>query len=152
MRMGTDVGAGWGGIQAPARAAGLRSFYHRSTWLNDPDCLVVRPPLSQAAAEVWASIVAVTGGLTLFADNLPKLPPDRLPLLQRALPVAPVAGGAIATGVPEHDTAPAIVAGDPVYPIRGPWPFRTGDRPHQGGPRVGARSGGADRLPPPPGR
>src|SRR2546426_7964254 len=46
-----------------------RSFYHRSTWLNDPDCLVVRPPLSRAAAEVWASVVSITGGLTLFADN-----------------------------------------------------------------------------------
>ncbi|PYP43669.1 MAG: hypothetical protein DMD42_09480 [Gemmatimonadetes bacterium] len=132
MRIGPDVDASWSGIQPPVRAAGLRSFYHRSTWLNDPDCLVVRPPLSQAAAEVWASIVAVTGGLTLFADNLPKLPPDRLPLLQRTLPVAPVAGGAIETGVPEHDTAPAIVAGDAVYPIGGPWRFRTGDDPSYG--------------------
>ena len=132
MRIGPDVDASWSGIQPPVRAAGLRSFYHRSTWLNDPDCLVVRPPLSQAAAEVWASIVAVTGGLTLFADNLPKLPPDRLPLLQRTLPVAPVAGGAIETGVAEHDTAPAIVAGDAVYPIGGPWRFRTGDDPSYG--------------------
>ena len=132
MRIGPDVDASWSGIQPPVRAAGLRSFYHRSTWLNDPDCLVVRPPLSQAAAEVWASIVAVTGGLTLFADNLPKLPPDRLPLLQRTLPVAPVAGGAIETGVAEHDAAPAIVAGDAVYPIGGPWRFRTGDDPSYG--------------------
>ena len=132
MRIGPDVDASWSGIQPPVRAAGLRSFYHRSTWLNDPDCLVVRPPLSHAAAEVWASIVAVTGGLTLFADNLPKLPPDRLPLLQRTLPVAPVAGGAIETGVAEHDTAPAIVAGDAVYSISGPWRFRTGDDPSYG--------------------
>src|SRR5207244_3108329 len=92
MRIGPDVDATWSGIQPPARATGLRSFYHRSTWLNDPDCLVVRPPLSRAAAEVWASVVAVTGGLTLLADNLPKLPPDRLPLLQRTLPVAAVTG------------------------------------------------------------
>src|SRR3989454_11483719 len=92
MRVGLDVDASWPGIQPPARAAGLRSFYHRSTWLNDPDCLVVRPPLSRAAAEVWASVVSITGGLTLFADNLPKLPPDRLALLQRTLPVAPVTG------------------------------------------------------------
>ena len=111
---------------------GLRSFYHRSTWLNDPDCLVVRPPLSRPAAELWASVVAVTGGLTLFGDNLPKLPPDRLPLLQRTLPVAPVTGRAIETGVAERDTAPAIVAGDDVYPISGPWRFRTGDDPSYG--------------------
>ena len=132
MRIGPDVDATWSGIQPPARAAGLRSFYHRSTWLNDPDCLVVRPPLSRAAAEVWASVVAITGGLTLLADNLPKLPPDRLPLLQRTLPVAPVTGRVIETGVAERDTAPAIVADDDIYPIGGPWRFRTGDDPTYG--------------------
>jgi hypothetical protein len=132
MRIGPDVDATWSGIQAPARAAGLRSFYHRSAWLNDPDCLVVRPPLSGAAAEAWASIVAVTGGLTLLSDNLPKLPPDRITLLRRTLPVAPVAGRAIETSVAERDTAPAIVAGDAVYPIGGPWRFRTGDDPTYG--------------------
>ena len=132
MRIGPDVDPTWSGIQPPARAAGLRSFYHRSTWLNDPDCLVVRPPLSRAAAEVWASVVAITGGLTLLADNLPKLPPDRLPLLQRTLPVAPVTGRVIETGVAERDTAPAIVAGDDIYPISGPWRFRTGDDPSYG--------------------
>ena len=132
MRIGPDVDASWPGIQPPARAAGLRSFYHRSTWLNDPDCLVVRPPLSRAAAEVWASVVSITGGLTLFADNLPKLPPDRLALLQRTLPVASLAGRALETGVAERDAAPAIVAGDDVYPINGPWRFRTGDDPAYG--------------------
>src|SRR3989441_8947438 len=148
MRIGPDVDASWSGIQPPVRAAGLRSFYHRSTWLNDPDCLVVRPPLSQAAAEVWASIVAVTGGLTLFADNLPKLPPDRLPLLQRTLPVAPVAGVAIETGGPQHDTAPAIVAGDAVYPIGGARGFPAGRAPPHGCPGVDEAARGAIRVPP----
>src|SRR5437870_4813636 len=132
MRIGPDVDVSWSGIQSPARAAGLRSFYHRSTWLNDPDCLVVRAPLSRAAAEVWASVVAVTGGLTLLGDNLPNLPPDRLPLLQRTLPVAPVTGRPIEAGAAERDTAPAIVAGHDVYPISGPWRFRTGDDPSYG--------------------
>jgi melibiase-like protein len=129
MRIGPDVDASWAGIQPPARATGLRSFYQRSTWLNDPDCLVVRPPLPRAAAEAWASLVAVTGGLTLFSDNLPKLPADRIPLLQRTLPVAPVAGRALEAGAPERETAPAVVAGDAVHPIGGPWRFRTGDDP-----------------------
>jgi hypothetical protein len=127
MRIGPDVAASWAGIQPPARAAGLRSFYHRSTWLNDPDCLVVRPPLPRAAAELWASLVAVTGGLTLFSDDLPKLPADRIPLLQRTLPAAPVAGRPIDAGAGEPDVAPAIVADGDAYPIGGPWRFRTGD-------------------------
>ncbi len=134
MRIGNDVDATWGGIMAPARAAGLRSYYHRSSWLNDPDCLVVRPPLSHTEAQVWVSIVAACGGLTLFSDNLPKLPPDRVPLLQRALPVAPVAGHPAASAAlhPDRDLAPAIVAGDDVYLVTGRWHFRTGDDPRYG--------------------
>ena len=127
MRIAPDVAASWGGLQPAARAAGLRSFYQRSAWLNDPDCLVVRPPLTPAEARAWASLVAVTGGLTLFSDNLPKLPPERLALLQRTLPVAPVGARPIDAAVVERDVAPAIVAGDDVVPLKGPWRFRTGD-------------------------
>src|SRR5438270_1902597 len=127
MRIAPDVAASWGGLQPAARAAGLRSFYQRSAWLNDPDCLVVRPPLTPAEARAWASLVAVTGGLTLFSDNLPKLPPARLPVLQRTLPVAPVGARPIDAAVVGRDGAPAIVAGDDAVPLKGPWRFRTGD-------------------------
>jgi alpha-galactosidase len=129
MRIGTDVDASWGGIQAPARAAALRSFYHRAAWLNDPDCLVVRPPLSPAEAQVWTAIVALCGGVTVLSDNLPKLPPDRLALLVRAIPTAPVAGRPRGTATVAREVAPAIVTGDDVYAIAGPWRLRTGDDP-----------------------
>lgn len=128
MRIGGDVDASWGGIQGPARAAALRSFYHRTTWFNDPDCLVVRPPLSPDEARVWASIVAVSGGMTLFSDDLPKLPDDRFALLERTIPPAPVAGRALDLSAPSDELAPAIVSPeiDPV-PLTGPWRFHTGD-------------------------
>jgi melibiase-like protein len=132
MRVGPDVDASWTGLQQPARAAGLRSFYQRSTWLNDPDCLVVRPPLTRAAAEAWASLVAVTGGLTLFSDDLPKLPADRLALLQRTLPVAAVAGRPAEGASSEREMAPAIVVGGESYRVVGSWHFRTGDDPSYG--------------------
>ena len=129
MRIGADVDASWGGIQGPARAAGLRSFYHRAVWLNDPDCLVARPPLTLDEARVWAAVVAASGGVTVLSDNLPKLPAERVPVLQKALPVAlPVrAGHPVGTQADEHEVAPAIVAGDEVVRLRGPWRFRTGD-------------------------
>jgi len=127
MRIGPEVGASWTGIQPAARAAGLRSFYHRAAWLNDPDCLVVRPPLARPAAEAWASLVAVSGGLTTFSDHLPKLPQDRVELLQRTLPVARVAGRPVAAGAVERQTAPALTVAGDTYPIRGQWRFRTGD-------------------------
>ena len=129
MRIGPDVDASWSGIQTPARAAALRSFYHRGAWLNDPDCLVVRPPLALSEAQLWASIVAVSGGVTVLSDNLPKLPHDRLPLLQRTLPVAAAVGRPIGAMSAAPDVAPALVAGDEVHRIMGPWKFRTGDDP-----------------------
>ncbi|OLC05939.1 MAG: hypothetical protein AUH42_06550 [Gemmatimonadetes bacterium 13_1_40CM_70_11] len=132
MRIGTDVDANWGGLQAPARAAALRRFYHRAAWLNDPDCLVVRPPLAAAEAQAWASLVALSGGLTLFSDNLPKLPHDRVAILQRTLPVAPVAGRAVDAFAGEPEVAPGLVAGTEVYRLGGPWRFRTGDDPGYG--------------------
>src|SRR5439155_24127655 len=96
-RVGTEGAAGRGGVRAPAPAAGLRSFYRRAPWLNAPDSLAVRPPLSASEAQAWAALVAVSGGLTLFSDNLPKLPPDRVPLLQRTVPVARVVGHPVDT-------------------------------------------------------
>jgi hypothetical protein len=131
MRIGADVDASWGGIQPAARAAGLRSFYHRTVWLNDPGCLVVRQPLTLEEARVWASVVAASGGVTVLSDNLPKLPVERLPVLQKTLPAAlPTrAGRPVGTQVDEREVAPAVVADDEVIPIRGPWRFRTGDDP-----------------------
>jgi melibiase-like protein len=127
MRIGGDVDSSWGGIQGPAQAAALRSFYHRGAWLNDPDCLVVRPPLTEHEAQVWASIVAVSGGATLFSDNLPKLPPERVAILQRTIPVAPVAGRPVGAIVPEPDARPALIRGVDEFAIPAPWRFRTGD-------------------------
>lgn len=130
MRIGTDVDASWDGIQAPTRATALRRFYHRGAWFNDPDCLVVRPPLSLDEARVWTTIVALSGGMALLSDDLPRLPVDRVALLQRALPVAPVRGRAVDLGQSDAELAPAIVADaiDPI-PLRGIWRFRSGDDP-----------------------
>jgi hypothetical protein len=132
MRIGPDPSPTWAGAQAAARAAARRSFYQRASWLNDPDCLLVGPPLAASEARVWASVVAVSGGLTLFADNLPKLPAERAALLERVLPVAPVAARPVGGTTLERDVAPALVSGDAAYPLPGPWHFRTGDDPAYG--------------------
>jgi hypothetical protein len=132
MRIGPDVEASWGGLQPAARTAGLRSFYQRSAWLSDPDCLVVRPPLSVGEAQAWASLVALSGGLTLFSDNLPTLSPERLAILPRTLPAASVAGRPIDTARVDRGVAPALVSSGGAIPIGGPWRFRTGDDPAYG--------------------
>ena len=127
MRIGTDVSPSWSGLQGPARAAALRSFYHRGAWLNDPDCLVVRAPLSEDEARAWAAITALSGGLTLFSDNLTKLSADRLHLLQRTVPVAAAGGRPVGAAAAPGDVAPALVAGDRAVAIAGPWRFHPGD-------------------------
>ena len=132
MRSGPDAGTTWGGIEGSARAAGLRSFYHRAAWLTDPDSLVVGSALARGEAEAWAAVVALAGGATWCADELPALAPERLALLRRTLPVAAVAGRPVAALAVPTDVASAIVCGDVVSVIRGPWRFRTGDDPAYG--------------------
>ncbi|HEY6808974.1 MAG TPA: alpha-galactosidase, partial [Gemmatimonadales bacterium] len=129
MRIGTDVDASWGAIGGPARAAALRSYAHRTLWLNDPDCLVVRPPLTLDEARAWTSVVALSGGAAICSDDLTKLPAERIALLQRAFPAALVAGRPVGVTAPATEVAPALVAGDAVFPIGGPFHFRTGDDP-----------------------
>ena len=127
LRVGPDVAPTWGGLQAPARAAGLRSFYHRATWVNDPASLIARAPLQLSEARVWTSLVALAGGATLLGDDLTKLPAERLALVRRALP--PIAGGGRPVNAvrEDADVAPAITSGGTAHPLTGTWRFRTGD-------------------------
>lgn len=109
MRIGRDVDASWNGLWEPARATALRAFYQRGAWYNDPDCLVVRPPLGLEEARVWTSIVALSGGMTFLSDDLPRLPRDRLSLVQRAIPAAPVKAFAMDAAETYQPALPAIV-------------------------------------------
>jgi len=130
MRIGSDVDASWDGIQPGARAALLRSPLHRSAWLNDPDALVVREPLTLDEARAWASLVALTGGMTLASDHLPGLSAERLALLQRTMPVAPVLGEALDLASDDPVRAPVLMAGDrAVVRLNDGWRLRAGDHP-----------------------
>jgi alpha-galactosidase len=66
-----------------------RSPLHKRWWVNDPDCLLVRPDTHLSLAEVQslASVIGLTGGSILVSDDLPQLPQDRLRLAQVLLPV-----------------------------------------------------------------
>jgi hypothetical protein len=92
MRVVPPAPGDWAGIKARARAASLRHFYDRTAWLNELGHLEVGPPLEPAAAQTWMSIVAVSGGLAPFGDDLRTLPAERMAWLERMLPVAPRPG------------------------------------------------------------
>ena len=66
-----------------------RAFLHRQWWVNDPDCLLVRPEtdLSLAEVQTLATAISLTGGSLLLSDDLPTLPEARLRLAQILLPL-----------------------------------------------------------------
>jgi alpha-galactosidase len=100
MRIGPDVNFMWKMLtpdpSSPALTNALRNSifrapFHRRLWVNDPDCVLVRKRgnlslLSQNEARTLASLVSLTGGLTLDSDNLPEMPAARLDDLRRILP------------------------------------------------------------------
>lgn len=64
------------------------AYMHERWWINDPDCLLVRPDshLSLAEVQSLATAIAMTGGSLLLSDALAKLSPDRLRLAASMLP------------------------------------------------------------------
>ena len=66
-----------------------RAPLHRRWWVNDPDCLLVRPDtqLSLPEVQTLATAIGLTGGSLLVSDDLPALPADRLAIAQALLPV-----------------------------------------------------------------
>ncbi len=66
-----------------------RSDLHKRWWINDPDCLLLRPEtqLTQAEVETIASVVSLTGGSLMLSDHIPNLPPERLRIAESLLPL-----------------------------------------------------------------
>jgi alpha-galactosidase len=66
-----------------------RAPLHRRWWINDPDCLLLRPETRLTIEEIqtFASVIALSGGSLLLSDDLPALPPDRLRIAQCLLPL-----------------------------------------------------------------
>jgi alpha-galactosidase len=66
-----------------------RMHLHQYWWINDPDCLLVRPDSQLTLAEVQslATVIALTGGPLLLSDDLPKLPVERLRIAEQLVPL-----------------------------------------------------------------
>jgi len=107
MRIGADVDARWtpvmlgkdipflrGETGHPSARNAIqntltRACLHRRWWLNDPDCLLLRQvsSLTQAETHSLATVIALSGGMLLLSDHLPDLPPERLEIARRLLPI-----------------------------------------------------------------
>lgn len=106
MRVGADTARRWKfsyrGIQTFIRGESsfpsafnavhnslVRSNLHRRWWINDPDCLLLRPDtqLTKVEVQTIASVIALTGGSLLLSDHLPELPLDRKRIAASLLPL-----------------------------------------------------------------
>jgi len=101
MRIGPDVDPNWHPIwrqdlssvstQNALRNVITRAPFHERLWANDPDCVLVRQrgdgmDLTLNEMRTVAALVALSGGLTLDADNLHTIDPGRLKYLRQILP------------------------------------------------------------------
>ncbi len=86
MRVGRDIGADWGNITPCVEMGSRLYFLHNRVWYNDPDCLMLREPLTLDQARAWASWIAVSGQMNLVSEWLPGLPAERLDLVKRSMP------------------------------------------------------------------
>ena len=86
MRVGRDIGAKWNKI-LPCVDMGTRLyFFHGRVWYNDPDCLMVREPMTLEQARAWGSWISISGQLNLVSEWLPGLPAERLDVVKRSMP------------------------------------------------------------------
>jgi hypothetical protein len=86
MRVGSDIGARWSGILSGATMGTRLYFMHNRLWHNDPDCLMLRDPLTLEQARAWGSWIAISGQLNIASEWLPGLPDDKLDVVKRSMP------------------------------------------------------------------
>ena len=65
-----------------------RAFMHGRFWVNDPDCLIVRPEVERR--EEWADHVAAWGGLRASSDRIASLDEWGLATTRELLSCSPV--------------------------------------------------------------
>jgi alpha-galactosidase len=103
MRIGPDVAPVWHVDPArtlpglagthPSTRNGVRNtlaraFMHRRLWLNDPDCLMVRTTdtqLTRGESQTLAAVIAATGGMVIFSDDVPALDAEGQSLVRAVL-------------------------------------------------------------------
>lgn len=129
MRIGGDIYAAWDGITPGVNAASQRTFYHNNVWYDDPDCLVVRDPLTIDQARAWASVVALSGQMNMLSDNLTALPQDRLELLKMTLPSYGVSATPLDLFSPPSEDGLLLRSADreSTLTLPGKWKFAVGD-------------------------
>ena len=98
VRVGAAPAPGWDAVSRMASTAGLRSYYHRSWWLNDPGPMSLGYPLTLVEARTQLSLAAAAGAATTFTADVLDIPDAQVDLVRRVVPPAPVAGRPVDAG------------------------------------------------------
>jgi alpha-galactosidase len=99
MRVGPDVKAVWEAGPHPSARHAMRmtlqrNWMHGRWWANDPDCLIVRDvdtELNEAETRFLATAIALSGGMVVSGDDLPRVSMERR---EMALALFPPSGAA----------------------------------------------------------
>ena len=86
MRVGSDIGARWSSVLRGATMGTRLYFLHGRVWHNDPDCLMLREPMTVDQARAWSSWIGISGQLNMVSEWLPGLSAERLEVLKRSIP------------------------------------------------------------------
>ena len=105
MRVGPDVKETWAAGPNPSvkhamRLTLQRNWMHNRWWANDPDCLIVRETdteLNEAETRFLATGIALSGGMVVASDDLPKVGPDRQEMALALFPPPGVAARPLET-------------------------------------------------------
>ncbi|HUO07177.1 MAG TPA: glycoside hydrolase family 36 protein [Phycisphaerae bacterium] len=90
MRVGPDIKASWDSISTRAAVFATREYFlNGRVWWNDPDCLMLRDPITLDEARAWGSFIAISGQLNVVSEDLAKLPPEKLDIVKRTMPNVP---------------------------------------------------------------
>lgn len=89
-RIGGDVNADMSGVRTAFDCTQKWLYLNNIAIVTDPDVVCVREPLTLPQAQMWASLVALTGQLFMASDKMYVLPEDRVEVLRHAYPVLPM--------------------------------------------------------------
>lgn len=58
-------------------------------WVNDPDCLILRPDVPLAEAQALATVASFSAGSLIFSDSIEEIVEERLAMMKALLPPLP---------------------------------------------------------------
>ena len=90
-RSSNDIKRTWDRIKSTARQNLSRNWQNGRLWWNDPDAICLMGDLTPNEILFHATAIYATGGMLLSGDDLTKIAPDRLVMLQQLLPPSGVA-------------------------------------------------------------